>query len=128
MDVWPFPHKTRLLVIDDEVAFTRLFKLAADHYEIRCENDPLGAIQAAQEFRPDLILLDRLMPSVTGDKLAESIKSHPQLKDIPFAFLTASVPLGEDGSFETTLIGFPVLEKPVSIEAIDRCVKECLKR
>jgi len=128
MNVWPFPHKTRILAIDDEAGFTRLLKLAAAQYEIRCENNPLRAIETAKEFRPDVILLDRIMPCVTGESLAISFKRHPQLKDIPIAFLTATVPRNEDGSWQTVLNGCPVLGKPVSIEAIDNCVKACLKK
>jgi hypothetical protein len=60
--------------------------------------------------------------------LAVSIKRHPLLKDIPIAFLTATPPADEDGSSQYTLQGYPVLAKPVTIEAIDRCVKECLNR
>jgi CheY-like chemotaxis protein len=127
MNVWPFPHKTKILAVDDEVGFTRLLQLAAAQYEVRGENDPLRAIQTAKEFKPDLILLDRIMPGITGDKLAVSIKRHPELKDIPIAFVTATPPVNEDGSTRYTLQGCPVLAKPVTIEAIDRCVQECVK-
>ncbi|HEY3898976.1 MAG TPA: response regulator [Chthoniobacter sp.] len=127
MNVWPFHHKTRILAIDDEAGFTRLLQLAAAQYEVRGENDPLRAIETAKEFKPDLILLDRIMPGMTGDKLAVSFKRHPQLKDIPIAFLTATPPDGEDGSTHT-FRGCPVLAKPVTMEAINRCVQECVKR
>ena len=128
MKVWPFPHKTKILAIDDEAGFTRLLQLAATHYEVRGENDLLRAIETAKESKPDLILPDCIMLGITGDKLAISIKRHPLLKDIPIAFLTATPPVNEDGCDQSTLQGCPVLAKPVTIEAIDRCVKECVKR
>ena len=124
----PFAHRTRILAIDDEAGFTRLLKLAATHYEIRTENDPQRAIEAAVEFDPDLILLDRFMPKMTGDSLARSIESHPKLGHIPIAFVTATVPRSDDGHFCTHLDGHPVLMKPVSIDQIDQCVRECVKR
>src|SRR5687767_2756285 len=74
MKPWPFPRRTRILAVDDEVGFTRLLKLAASHYDIRTENDPARAIEAAKEFQPHLILLDRYMPGMSGDSLARTLK------------------------------------------------------
>ena len=103
-----------------------MLKLAISQYEVRTENDPLRVLNAAEEFEPDLILLDRFMPRMNGDKLAETIKAHPKLKKIPIAFVTATVPRDDEGHLCTRLNGCPVLAKPVSIEAIDQCVKECV--
>ena len=127
MNRWPFSHPTRILAVDDEVGFTRLLKLTATQYEIRGENDPLRVIDAATEFEPDLILLDRHMPRMSGDTLAASIQAHPKLRQIPIAFVTGTVPRDADGHFCSTLNGCPVLAKPVSLEAIDQCVRECVK-
>ena len=126
MKPWPFPRRTRILAVDDEVGFTRLLKLAAAHYDIRTENDPARAIEAAKEFQPHLILLDRYMPGMSGDSLARTLKEHPKLRDIPIAFITATVPRAEMGGFATHLDGCPILAKPVSIDAIDECVKACI--
>jgi len=128
MNTWPFSHRTRILAVDDEVGFTRVLQLAAAQYEIRTENDPRHAIEAAAEFRPDLILMDRFMAKMSGDCLAKTFEAHPKLQHIPIAFLTASVPCDGDGHYCTHLDGHPVLMKPVSIEQIDRCVRECVKR
>jgi len=102
---WSFLHRTKILAVDDEVAFTRLLTLAARQFEIRAVNDPLQAIDAAAEFQPDLILLDRYMPKMSGDALARSLEEHPKLRHIPIAFMTASVPRSEDGEFQTILMG-----------------------
>lgn len=124
---WSFSHRTRILAVDDEAGFTRLLKLAASQYEIRTENDPLRALASAVEFDPDLILMDRYMPKMSGDRLARSFEEHPKLRHIPIAFVTASVPRDDDGHYHTHLDGRPVLMKPVSIEQIDQCVRECVK-
>jgi CheY-like chemotaxis protein len=120
---WLFAQRTKILAVDDEVGFTRLLALAATQYEIRGENDPRRAIDAAVEFHPDLILVDRFMPKITGESLARSIESHPKLGHIPIAFVTASVPRDDEGQFCTHLNGHPILMKPVSINQIDQCVR-----
>jgi CheY-like chemotaxis protein len=127
MKRWPFTHKTKILAVDDEIGFTRLFKLAAPQYEIRTENDPTRALEAAREFAPDIILLDRHMPRLCGDRLAATLRADPELRHIPIAFVTGSVPQDEDGRFCTELDGLPVLSKPVSIEAIDQLVRTHVK-
>ena len=121
-------NKPRILAVDDEVGFTRLLRLAASQYEIRTENDASHVIDAVKEFKPDLILMDRAMPHISGDQLAAEIKLDPNLGDIPVAFITAIVPHDETGRECTSLNGCPVLAKPVTIDAIDRCVKNCLKK
>jgi CheY-like chemotaxis protein len=126
MKTWPFAHRTRILAVDDEVGFTRLLKLAAAQYEIRTENDPLQAVKAASEFHPDLILMDRFMPKVNGDTLLKTFEQHPKLHHIPIAFVTGTVPRDDKGRYCTHLHGRPVLMKPISIEQIDQCVRECI--
>lgn len=122
------PHRTRILAVDDEVGFTRLLKLAARQFEICTVNDPLQAIDAAANFQPDLILMDRYMPRMNGDSLVRSFEAHPQLSHIPIAFVTASAPRDDDGRYHTEINGRPVLMKPVSIQQIEQCVREWVKR
>ena len=128
MKTWPFSHRTKILAVDDEAGFTRLLQLAAAQYEVRAENDPLRAMDTAAEFHPDLILMDRFMSKMSGDVLARSFQAHPKLHHIPIAFITATAPRDEEGAFCTHLDGRPILMKPVSIEQIDQCVRECVKR
>jgi len=119
MKSWPFTHKTRILAVDDEGGFTRLLQLAAAQYVVRGENDPTRAVEVAKEFGPDIILLDRYMPRLCGDRLAMSLKADPKLSHIPIAFITASVPRDGEGRKCSELDGWPILSKPVSIEEID---------
>jgi len=125
---WPFSHKTKILAVDDEAGFTRLLKLAAPQYEIRTENDPTRALAAAVEFGPDLILLDRHMPRLCGDRLAVSLRAEPALQHVAIAFVTGTVPMDDEGHFATELNGWPVLSKPVSIESIDQLVRDHVRR
>lgn len=105
-----------------------MLQLAARQFEICAVNDPRQAVDAAAAFLPDLILLDRYMPRMNGDSLVRSFEEHPKLRHIPIAFVTASAPRDDDGHYHTHLQGHPVLTKPVSIEQIEQCVREWVKR
>lgn len=118
--------KKKILVIDDEAGFTRLLKFVLKHYEIREENDPLKALETAQEFKPDLILLDVIMPGLDGGELAAKIKGDASLQRTPIIFLTAVVSPREAGKTSKVIGGFPFLAKPVSPEALERCIAEHL--
>ena len=58
---------------------------------MREENKATYAIAAAREFKPDLILLDVIMPTMDGGDVAAHIKNDRLLKDVPIVFLTATV-------------------------------------
>ena len=118
--------KIRILAIDDEPGFTRLLKLVLHHYEIREENDALRAFETARAFRPDLILMDVIMPGVDGGNLAARIRSDVMLKRVPIVFLTAVVSPEEAGNTAKTIGGFAFLAKPVSPEVLEQCIEEHL--
>jgi CheY-like chemotaxis protein len=113
--------KKRILIVDDEDALTRLMRLALEktgHYEVRAENDPAAVIAAALEFRPALIVLDLIMPEQDGGDVAECLRKHPELHEIPIVFLSASVRQSEIDANDGVLGGFPFMAKPTSPEAI----------
>jgi len=81
----------RILVVDDETDVTELldYKFRQAGYAVRALNDPLRAIGLARDFRPDLIILDVMMPELTGVQLLRMIRSDALLSDTPVIFLTA---------------------------------------
>ena len=117
----------KILIIDDEAGFTRLMKLTLQQtgeYEVYEENDGALAWEAARRVRPDLILLDIVMPKVDGGDAAARIRKDAELAHIPIIFLSAivsktEVPGGLIG-------GFPFLAKPVSLDDLIQCIRENL--
>ena len=84
----------RILVIDDEPSMTRMIRLNLEmtkRYQVREENNAMHALAAAREFKPDLILLDVIMPGMDGGELARRIKTDPTLSLVPVIFLTGTV-------------------------------------
>jgi len=87
-------QKQRILIIDDEVAFTSLVKVnleRTNRYEVRVENHSPAAMAAALEFKPAAIVLDVVMPEKDGGQVLAEIQANEQLKDIPVMLLTATV-------------------------------------
>ncbi|MGL4852020.1 MAG: ATP-binding response regulator [Phocaeicola sp.] len=80
-----------ILVVDDVMANVLLVKilLSKQNFKVITANDGLEALQAASSMKPDLILLDVMMPGLNGYEVAEKLKSDPELQHIPIIFLTA---------------------------------------
>jgi DNA-binding response OmpR family regulator len=123
--------KKRILVVDDEPKITRWLRLNLEQtgeYEVREENQGSHALTAALDFRPDLILLDVLMPAVAGGELASQFQASPRFRDIPIIFLTAAVTREEVNSHGGYVGGLPFLAKPVDIPELIECLRTHLQR
>ena len=123
--------KRRILVVDDEPAITRMIKLNLEQtgrYEVRTENLGRSAIAAAREFRPDLILLDVMMPDVLGSEIAGQLRQDPELHAIKFVFLTAFVTKDEELRSNGQIGGHTFVAKPISTDDLCRVIEDHLER
>lgn len=119
--------KKRILLVDDEKSFTNLLKLNLEetgNYEVRVENWPEDALGAAQQFKPDLVLLDIIMPRIPGGNVAAQIKEDAGLKDTPIVFLTAAVRKQQVDDNEGIICDFPCLAKPVTVELVIEAIEK----
>lgn len=85
------PPRRKILVVDDNLdAAKSLAKLLEKLYrqEVRLAHDGPKAILAAEEFRPDLILLDIGLPGLSGYEVAERLRLRPEFQDVSIAALT----------------------------------------
>lgn len=81
----------KILVIEDEASIRDMLRFALERAEFRvslAQDVPNARLRIAEE-RPDLILLDWMMPGVSGVEYARELKSTPQTKDIPVIMVTA---------------------------------------
>ena len=118
-------NKPRILIVDDEAGFTKLAKLALTEYEICEENHPTRALETAKNFKPDLILLDVVMPDMDGGDIAAQIKAEPIFKRVPIIFLTAIVTEKETENRQM-FGGYPFLSKPVTPEKLVETIEKHL--
>jgi len=124
--------KYRLLVIDDEEDFCYFVKNNLEdtgEFDVLTANNGEQGIAIAKEASPDLILLDIIMPGVSGTEVAEVLLKDPQTRQIPIIFLTAVVTKEELGPQTLREIGgnnfiAKVAETPELVGAI----KEVLRK
>lgn len=85
--------KTKVLIVDDDKMLTDMYKerLELSGYQVDfCYNGEKGLAKVHQE-KPDVVLLDIMMPKANGYAVLASIKSDPSLKDIPVIVLSALI-------------------------------------
>ncbi|MGO9787582.1 MAG: response regulator, partial [Stellaceae bacterium] len=81
----------RILVVDDVDVNVKLLeaKLSSEYFNVLSASDGPGALTVAQEERPDLILLDVMMPRMDGFETCKRLKADPRTADIPVVMVTA---------------------------------------
>ncbi|HUZ06356.1 MAG TPA: response regulator [Candidatus Paceibacterota bacterium] len=81
----------RILLVDDENDFIELlqYKLAGQGYELIVANDGVHALSQARQMKPNLILLDILLPDLDGLSVCEILRRQPSTKNIPIIFMSA---------------------------------------
>jgi CheY-like chemotaxis protein len=118
-------------LVDDEKSLTTLLKLNLEetgNYDVRVENWPEDAWPAAREFKPDLILLDIIMPRLPGGNVAAQIDADPELKNTPIVFLTAAVRKHQVEDNDGIISGRPCLAKPASLDEVIAIIESTLEK
>jgi CheY-like chemotaxis protein len=119
-------RKPKVLLVDDEESFTRVAQLLLVDYDICVENDSARALEAARNFKPDLILLDVMMPNFDGGDVAAQIRDDPGLRHVPIVFLTGLVTENES-AHRPVMGGFPFIAKPVTPERLAENIDKYLQ-
>ena len=80
----------KILVIDDEPEITEIVEtfLTEAGYKVAVENLPGNAVKKAREFKPDVVLLDIMMPGSDGYAICQELKQDPDFAETPIIFLT----------------------------------------
>ncbi len=110
----------KILIIDDEKDFCFFLKKnleSAGNFDVTTCYDGKSGLKMVQEMRPDLILLDILMPEMDGTEVARILKEDPLTAPIPVVFLTAVIKEDEVGRKEF-IGGWRYVAKPVKIKEL----------
>ncbi|MBN4066722.1 response regulator transcription factor [Simkania negevensis] len=84
-------QKTKLLLVEDEEDIAALIKLQAEisGYLLHVEIDGINGFRAIERERPDLVILDVMLPGLNGLDVCRKMKQHPELKSIPIVIISA---------------------------------------
>jgi putative two-component system response regulator len=106
--------RPRILVVDDEPANLQVLRqILRDHYHLFFATNGERALAAAAKYLPDLILLDIMMPDVSGYEVCRQIKANPSTEKIPVIFVT-SMSDEEDEVQGFSAGGVDYIQKPIS--------------
>jgi two-component system alkaline phosphatase synthesis response regulator PhoP len=120
-------HKPKILVVDDDVDLVAVMKgtLESKPYEVSVAYNGKEGLEKAKKEKPDLILLDIMMPVMDGFNFAEQFGKEPSLAKIPVLALTSfSESLGQPFPFQVA----EYLRKPLKPKELIAKVEEHLKR
>lgn len=121
--------KSKVLVIDDEIHIVELlkFNLETSNYEVHYSYDGFDGFIKAKEIKPDLILLDWMLPNISGIDVLRKIRSDEGLRNIPVIMLTAKNM--ENDKVEGLEIGADdYITKPFSIKELLARISSVLRR
>jgi len=116
----------RILIVDDERDFVELvqFRLAALGYEFIVATDGVQALSQARQFKPNLILLDILLPDLDGLSVCEILRRQPATKKIPIIFMSA---LSGDVTKRTVAMhAEDFFTKPLDLARLERRITDLL--
>lgn len=118
-----------ILVVDDEQDLLDLieYNLKKEGFDVLKAEDGLEGIDVARQHRPDLVLLDIMMPKMDGLEVVERMRSDKKIKRIPIIFLTAR------GDEKTEVEGLDkggddYITKPISTTKLISRIKAVLRR
>lgn len=117
----------RILTVDDDEVLTKFTAtvLGAEQMLVKALNKPIQIMEVIEEFKPDLVLLDVIMPGLSGYDVCRMLRGSESWKDVPILFLTSkSDQDGRAAAFQAG--GNDFLSKPVLAEELITRVKSQL--
>jgi two-component system alkaline phosphatase synthesis response regulator PhoP len=123
----------KILLVDDDPVFVDATKMVLESkYQVITAQDGDEGLEKARKLKPDLILLDIIMPTKDGFQVCKQLKKDPELASIPVVMLTSfaqhkgetNIPV--EAGLELEAEGY--LEKPISPEALLQQVRSMLKK
>jgi DNA-binding response OmpR family regulator len=112
-----------ILAVDDEESFTFFIKLNLQtetryDFKVTTANSGAEGLKLARTIRPDLILMDIMMPDMSGTEVAETLLLDARTKNIPIIFMTAVVQKDEVAQEGGMMGGREFIAKPVGKEEL----------
>jgi len=119
----------KILIVDDDPTVHKLItkKLSSDDYDVQSVFDPQSAIQEMERRRPDLVILDLMMPKASGIEVCRAIKTNDQTRDILVMILSAKE--SQDDRIKGLELGADeYISKPFHLAALTRKIEYMLSK
>ena len=109
-----------IMVVDDEHHVVEVVRamLVRKSYQVIVASNGHEALEKLEDARPDLILLDIVMPEMDGATLAEELRKRPETAAIPIVFLTGLLDGKRDTSDKARITGQRMLAKPFDADEL----------
>jgi signal transduction histidine kinase/CheY-like chemotaxis protein len=114
---------TILLVDDDDVLRADLERALADRYAVTCVRRGLDAVDVAREIRPDVVLLDVVLPDLSGYDVLRILRTTGATSSVPVIMLTVQ----PERALAASLGACDVVAKPVDLEQLRRAIEHALR-
>lgn len=120
--------KKKILIADDEVDITFVIQVALEKegFEVVVANDGVQAFEKIKEIKPDLVVLDIMMPKMDGQSLNTKLKESEETKSIPVIIITGRGQMKEFFSNQTGGQVADYMEKPFPVKKLTDKIKEVL--
>jgi CheY-like chemotaxis protein len=120
--------KKRVLFVDDEEEVLDGISnlLERNNYEVVATSDPHEVLKLCRIQKPDVILLDILMPDIDGGTLAAMLREDRVTKKIPVIFLTGLVTKNEESQVPINTLQYKVIAKPCTREELLSAIREAV--
>lgn len=120
-------QKKKILIVDDNDDIVTTYRVVLDRmgYEVAVARNGIECLEMIGEVEPDLVLLDVLLPGLSGSEVCRSIKDTARTTDIPVIAITASVS-GETRKRMSEVGADDFLLKPIDVSDINRVIKRFL--
>lgn len=120
----------KVLLADDEYPVQKMVerRLEANGYEVIVASNGEQALQLARERQPDVIVMDILMPKISGDEVAGTLHKDDRTSHIPIIFLTCLLQPGETTEPNFVVGKDIVLSKPINSARLLETIKKVVGR
>jgi len=126
--------KKKILIVDDEIKLCEMLKKNLERtgqYEVGFETKGVQAFGKIRAYKPDLIVLDIMLPDKRGSNIAVEVQADPEFGKTPLLYMTALAKKGSEKLFLGLVDGRPfhaepVLSKPVSTKDLIRSIEKIL--
>lgn len=121
--------KTKILVIDDDAEVCEIIKLSLERtkkYDVTVSTSGSEGLKLAEVRQPSLILLDIMMPEMSGAEVAEKLVKNEKTCDIPIAFITGLLTKDDVEKRQGFIHGFLFISKPVTPKELVEQVESVL--